>query len=110
MSFGVFMFIVLLTMAVQITYNLYATSVITGLALDAARDVAELGGTSPEQAEDDLVARLSGEVEVDIEIVGDTVFADVRWETRSLFPAFSDARAFGVLDRTFAVRIEEQQP
>ena len=30
-------------------------------------------------------------------------------ETKQLFPTFSDARAFGVLNRTFEVRVEEQQ-
>lgn len=110
MVFGVFMFIVLLTMTVQITYNLYTTSVVTGLALDAARDVAERDGVSPAQAESELRSRLSGDVDVDVSIVGNDVVADIRWETKSLFPAFSDARVFGVLERTFVVRIEQQQP
>ena len=109
MAFGVFLFIALLTMTVQISYNLYTTSVVTGLALDAARDVAERNGVTPAEAEGELASRLSGDVEFDIRVVGDMVVADIRWETRSLFPAFGDARAFGVLERTFAVRIEEQQ-
>ncbi len=109
MTVGVFMFIVLLTFAAQIFFNLYTTSVVTGLAIDAARDVAERNGVTPTQAEAEFRSQFDGSVEFDIRIVGDTVEADLRWETKSLFPAFSDARVFGVLDRTFTVRVEEQQ-
>ncbi|MGI9607829.1 MAG: hypothetical protein ACR2P0_17005 [Acidimicrobiales bacterium] len=106
---GVFMFIALLTMTLQITWNLYTTSVVTGLALDAARDVAESDGISTAEAEADFASRVGGNVDFDIQVVGDTVEASVRWETNSIFPSFSDARVFGVLDRTFEVRVEEQR-
>ena len=109
MSFGVLLFFVLLTMMLQIMFNLYTTSVVTGLAIDAARDVAERNGASPAEAESDFRQQIGNEVEFDISIDGDTVTANIRWETKSLFPAVSDTRAFGVLDRQFEVRVEEQQ-
>lgn len=109
MVVGVLMFFVLLVFTVQVMFNLYTTSVVTGLALDAARDVAEQGGLTPAQAEAEFAALVDGSVEFDIRIVGDVVVADLEWETKQLFPTFSDARAFGVLNRTFEVRVEEQQ-
>ena len=108
-SLGLLVFFTLLVFAVQVMYNLYATSVITSLALDAARDVAERDGMTPGEAESAFRDRISGDVDFDIFVDGDTVRASVRWETRSLFPSISDARAFGILDRTFEVRVEEQQ-
>ena len=110
MSFGLLFFIILLIFSIQVTYNLYTTSVVTGLAIDAARDVAAQDGISPAQAEANFREFVGTDVDFDIVITGDTVEATVNWETASLIPAVSDSRAFGVLDRTFAVRIEEQQP
>ncbi len=110
MVVGVLMFFVLLTFTVQVMFNLYTTSVVTGLALDAARDVAEQDGLSPAEAEAEFNALVDGSVRFDITVVGDVVVADLEWETKKLFPAFSDSRAFGVLNRTFEVRVEEQQP
>jgi len=110
MSFGLLFFIILLIFSIQVTYNLYTTSVVTGLAIDAARDVAAQNGISPGQAEANFREFVGTDVDFDIVITGDTVEATVNWETASLIPAVSDSRAFGVLDRTFAVRIERQQP
>jgi Flp pilus assembly protein TadG len=109
MSLGLLVFFALLVFTIQVMYNLYATSVITSLALDAARDVAERDGLSVAEAEAEFRDHVSGEVAFDIVVIGDTVQASVQWETRSLFPSINDARAFGVLDRTFEVRVEEQQ-
>ena len=89
-------------------YNLYAAWGLTSLALDAARDVAERDGLSPAESEAEFRDHVSGNVDFDILVTGGTVQASVQWETRSLFPSFGDARAFGVLDRTFEVRPEEQ--
>lgn len=110
MSFGLLFFIILLIFSIQVTYNLYTTSVVTGLAIDAARDVAAQDGISPAQAEANFREFVGTDVDFDIVITAETVEATVNWETASLIPAVSDSRAFGVLDRTFAVRIEEQQP
>ena len=109
MAIGMLVFFTLLFFAVNVIYNLYATSVISSIAVDAARDVAERDGKTAGQAEDDFRAAVSGEVSFKIREEGDVVFADIEWETRALLPTISDARAFGVLNRTFAVRVEEQQ-
>lgn len=109
MSLGLLVFFALLVFAIQVMYNLYATSVITSLALDAARDVAERDGVTPGEAEAEFREHVGGDVEFDIVVLADTVQASVTWETRALFPSINDSRAFGVLDRTFEVRIEEQQ-
>ncbi len=110
MAFGLVFFFGFLVFAVNVTYNLYATSVITGLALDAAHGVAERDGLSPAEAEARFRSEVGSDVAFSIDIVGDTVQATVRWETNALLPQLSDARAFGVVDRTFEVRVEEQQP
>lgn len=109
MAFGLLFFFGFLVFAVNVTYNLYATSVITGLALDAAHGVAERDGLTPAQAEAEFRSEVGNDVAFSITVVGNTVQATVRWETNALLPQLSDARAFGVVDRTFAVRVEEQQ-
>ena len=109
MAIGMLVFFTLLFFAVNVIYNLYATSVISAIAVDAARDVAERDGKTPGEAEADFHSAVSGEVDFKIRQEGDVVFADIEWETRALLPTISDARAFGVLNRTFAVRVEEQQ-
>jgi hypothetical protein len=48
---GVTVFLVLLLFAVQLAMNLYATSAVTSVAFDAARQVAGSAGTSPGDAE-----------------------------------------------------------
>lgn len=108
MAMGLLFFFGFLVFAVNIMYNLYATSVISSLALDAAHDVAERNG-SVSRAEADFREHVGSEVDVSIVVLDDTVQVDVLWETRALLPQLSDARAFGVLNRSFEVRIEEQQ-
>ena len=54
-SFGVLFFIGFLFFAVQLSFNLYATSVVTSTAYDAARSVAAQGGTPPTEGELDAV-------------------------------------------------------
>lgn len=63
MSIGLIMFLLMLTFAVQILFNLYATSVVSGLAIEAARDAAEFDPAVPSGPTD---ARLS-EVEEQFE-------------------------------------------
>jgi len=110
MALGLIFFFGFLVFAVNVTYNLYVTSVVTGLALDAAHSAAERDGLSPTEAEARFRAEVGGDVDFNIVEVGDTVQATVRWETNALLPQLSDVRAFGVIDRTFEVRVEEQQP
>ncbi len=108
MAMGLLFFFGFLVFAINVMYNLYATSVISGLALDAAHDVAERNG-SEAQARAEFREQVGNDVDFDIEILGDTVRVDVRWETRAILPQISEARAFGVLDRSFEVRREQQQ-
>ena len=110
MSLGLLFFFGFLVFAVNIMYNLYATSVISSLALDAAHDVAVLHGVEPHEAEAEFREIVGDDVQFSIQRNGDTIEVNVRWETRALMPQLSDARAFGVLDRTFEVRVERQQP
>lgn len=109
MAMGLLFFFSFLVFAVNVMYNLYATSVISSLALDAAHDVAERNGSSPGEAEAEFREHVGGDVDFSIVVLGDTVQVDVRWETNALLPQLGDARALGVLDRSFEVRIEEQQ-
>ena len=72
--------------------------------------MAERNGSSPDVAEAEFREQVGADVDFSIVILDDTVQANVRWETNALLPQISDARAFGVLERTFEVRVEEQQP
>jgi hypothetical protein len=55
-SFGVLFFLGFLFFAVQLSFNLYATSVVTSTALDAARTVASSG---PAPSQDELDAAVA---------------------------------------------------
>lgn len=115
MAMGFAMFLVMLIFAVNLMFNLYTTSVVSSLAIDAARDVAEFDGNDDKaaaiaQAEAEFLARFPSTTTFDIEVVGgDTVVASVEWEAKSLLPSFGTSVALGKLDRTFSVRVEEQQ-
>lgn len=110
MALGLLFFFGFLVFAVNVTYNLYATSVVNALALDAARDVAERNGPSAAQARADFLAEVGGTGATLVLVEdGDVVRATLEFETNALFPQFSDDRAFGVIKRTFEVRVEEQQ-
>ena len=118
MAIGLMMFLLLLTFSVNLLYNLYTTSVISSLAIEAARDVAEFDGSDPSAgigaAEMEFRSEVANATFFELRVVndavlGDTVEAEITWASRSLFPALSNARAFGVIDRTFRVRVEQQQ-
>lgn len=110
MALGLLFFFGFLVFSVNIMYNLYATSVISSLAIEAAHDVAARDGLTPGQAEAEFREIVGNDVDVQITDLGGSVVVDVSWQTRALLPVISDAPAFGVLDRTFEVRTEEQQP
>lgn len=110
MAMGLLFFFGFLVFAVNVTYNLYATSVVTALALDAARDAAERNGPTPGEARAAFLSE-AGTAGAELELVrdGDVIRATLTFKTQALLPQISDARAFGVIDRTFEVRVEEQQ-
>ncbi len=109
MTMGLLFFFSFLVFSVNIMYNLYTTSVISSLAIDAAHDVAIRDGLTPGQAESEFREIVGEDVDVQITRLANSVVVDVSFQTRALLPAITDAAAFGVLDRTFEVKIEEQQ-
>ncbi len=110
--FGFVVFLALLLFAVQVLYNLYATSVVTSVAFDAARRVAAAEGgagavglaeVEARQALGEYGSRVSFEWSVD----DDVVVLRVRSTNPTfLLPAHAGPVAFGDVDRTVRVRVE----
>lgn len=107
MAMGMLTFFVFLVALIQISFNLYATSVVSSLALDAARDVAEFDGLTPREAEAEFRQHIGSDVQFSVRTEGEVVSSRVVWERTSIFPTLGDFRVFGVLDRTFSVRVEQ---
>jgi hypothetical protein len=110
---GFVVFIGLLLFAVQSLLNLYATSVVTSVAYDAAREVAGAdGGTEAvaraEQRARDLLGRFGEEVTFDWSgSSDDDVVLRVRGQVpRVLLPVQRGPVAFGEIDRTVRLRVE----
>ncbi len=107
-------FLGLLLFAVQALFNLYATSVVTAVAYDAARRVAVADGgpSSTAGAEADArraLGRYGGRVTFDWSgSDGETVVLSVhaRNPTR-LLPSMAGPLAFDEIERTVRVRVEE---
>ena len=117
---GVTVFLVLLLFAVQVLYNLYATSVVTAAAYDAARVVAGAAARGdPREAEQQGKARfrqLLGRYGTDqvetldfSESTDDVVVLHVRSRNPSLLLGRVGRTAFGVIDRRVRVRVERFQ-
>ena len=110
--FGVMVFLVLLLFAVQVLFNLYATSVVTAAAFDAAHQVADAGGDPAAQAPAlDHAHRVLGRYyeKVRFDWAGShdaQVNLHVHAENRNF--AFAGLRldALQVVDRTVKVRVE----
>ena len=111
---GLLVFLVLLLLAVQVTYDLYATSAVTGIAYDAARVVAGADGGGSSQslstAEADArralgayASRARFEWSVDAEVVQLRVIAD---NPSFLPPALRRPLGADRVDRTVRVRVE----
>jgi hypothetical protein len=103
--------------AVQVLYNLYATSVVTAAAFDAARVVAGGAATGDRRdAEADGRARFRALVgryaarhveTLDFgESTDDVIVLHVRARNPSLLPGRPAAAAFGTIDRRIRVRVE----
>ena len=112
---GVIAFLGFLFLAVQLLFNLYATSVITADGYDAARQVAsaqEVGGRheSAAQAESDARERLgpyADRVQLDWSGTdGDTVRLRIRADNPRLLGFGAGPLAFTHIDRTIVVRVE----
>ena len=110
--FGLVVFLALLLFAVQVLYNLYATSVVTSVSYDAARRVAVAPGDPGAVAKAEAGARraLGGYGErvtftwfVDDEAV---VLRIQARNPRFVLPPVAGPLAFGEVDRTVRVRVE----
>ena len=118
-SAGFVVFLMLMVVAVQILFNLYATSMVTSAAHEAARTVAGFAAAADRcAAVDDAEARF-------LEVLGDygeAGHAQLRWTCADpdvvtvrviadhptlLPPRFAGLIDLGHVDRTIAVRIEE---
>lgn len=112
---GVLVFLVLLLLAVQVTYHLYATSVVTATAFDGARLAA--GAASTEDREEvarDHVVELLGRYgrdrvqTVEVERDGDVIALHVVARNPGFLPS-NLRRPMGLdrVERTVRVRVEE---
>lgn len=111
------MFILLLLLAVQVVYQLYATSVVTAAAYDGARLAAgaELAADPDVEAKAAAhVVELLGtygreRVTVDVERTADDVLVRVVARNPGFLPtALRRPAGFDVVDRTVRVRIERE--
>lgn len=117
---GVAVFLVLLLFAVQLLTNLHATTTVTAAGLDAARSVAarDVDHASPaevaaaearaEAGFRHLTGHLGRRARLSWAIDGDAVRLRVQADSPSILPSTLGGRlAFGRIDRTFVVRIED---
>jgi hypothetical protein len=109
---GVTVFLVLLLFAVQVLLNLYATSVVTAAAFDAARDVATAGGdpaavSRAEAKARDVLGRYADEVAFEWTVPsGDDVVLHVHAENRMFVFAGLRLDPLHTVERTVRARIE----
>jgi len=103
----------LLLFAIQALFNLYATSVVTGVAYDAARRVAVADGGpgNVAQAEADArraLGRYGARMTFDWSASdGEVVVLSVRARNPTrLLPSMAGPLAFDEIDRTVRVRVE----
>lgn len=115
-SFGILFFLGFLFFAVQLLFNLYATSVITSTAYDGAREVATKGRAPTDADCEEAKAHASEQLgryaervtfECDITSQPDAVVFTVHAvNPRFLGPAIDSFVGFDVIDRTAVVRVE----
>ena len=110
--FGLVVFFALLLFAVQVLYNLYATSVLTSVSYDAARRVAaargDPGAVGPAEAgARDALGSYASRVAFTWSVDGDEVVLRVHARNPSfLVPPVAGPVAFSEYDRTVRVRVE----
>ncbi len=119
---GTTVFLLFLLFAVQLITNLYATSTVSAAGYDAARFVAsrQVDHRNPDavahaklQAEEQLRALLGGmgrQADLSWEVTGSSVRLTIHVRAPGILPSAMDGGAGRrVIDRTFAVRIEQQR-
>ncbi len=110
--FGFVVFLGLLLFAVQVLFNLHATSVVTAVAYDAARQVAGAEGgpaaIGPAEASArQTLGRYGDRVTFEWATDDEVVVLRVRARNPSfLLPAVAGPVSFGEIDRTIRVRVE----
>jgi Flp pilus assembly protein TadG len=118
-SFGILAFLGFLFFAVQLLFNLYATSVVTSATYDAARQVATSGHRATQADLDAAEATARGElgqygrrVRFTWDIESDPTVVKLRvvaMNPRFLAPAIDSLVGLDEIDRTVEVRVEEFQ-
>ncbi len=110
---GFFVFLLMLLFAVQVLFNLHATSVVNAVAYDAARQVAGAeGGPSAigraEASARQALGRYADRVTFEWAAAdGEVVTLRVRARNPSfLLPAVAGPVSFAEIDRTIRVRVE----
>lgn len=115
---GVTIFLLLLLLAVQVVFNLYAASAVQAAAFDAARLVAAEGSdlSAAQAVAEGHVRTVLGRYgddhveSVQVALDGDAVLLTVKARNRSLLPRLlPDGLASDTVERSARVRIERQQ-
>ena len=117
---GVAAFVLFLLFAVQLLVNLYTATTVSAAGLDAARTVAsrhvdhdDAGSVAAARARAEarfrsLLGRSADRAELTWSITGDVVHLRVVARPPGVLPSTLGHRvAFGHIDRTFTVRVEE---
>jgi hypothetical protein len=117
-SFGILFFLGFLFFAVQLLFNLYATSVVTSVTYDAARSVATIGRPATDADRDAATARAKeqlGTYASHVDFQWDISDPDVvklrviATNPRFLGSVIDTFVGFDVIDRTVEVRVEQFQ-
>ena len=111
---GVLVFLLLLLLAVQVIYNLYATSAVTAAAFDGARLAAGSGSSGRAEAAAHVKAVLGdyGSERVDVSFTPDPddVVLTVVADNPSFLPvALRRPLGFDRIERTVRVRVERDR-
>jgi Flp pilus assembly protein TadG len=116
-SFGILFFLGFLFFAVQLLFNLYATSVVTSVTYDAARVVATSGHPATQADMDSAEARAKqalGSYATRVRFQWDAYsnpevvkLRVIAVNPRFLGPAIDTFVGFDVIDRTVEVRVEQ---
>jgi len=119
-SFGILVFLGFLFFAVQLLFNLYATSVVTSATYDAARRVATVGHNATqadidksEAAARDALGGYAQRVRFDWDVASDPSVVRLHVKAKNprfLGPSIDTLVGFDEIDRTVVVRVEEFQP
>ena len=118
-SFGILVFLGFLFFAVQLLFNLYATSVVTSATYDAARRVATVGHRATqadidksERAARDALGGYAPRVTFEWDVTSDPTVVRLHVKAtnpRFLGPSIDTLVGLDEIDRTVVVRVEDFQ-